>query len=372
MNLKPVLLLCLLPLGKGYAQSAPLSYEKENQSIEDKALFETGFGGYFDSYFSDGRLDTNSKKVHQGSFLSKMALYGYGSKELSSSWTLGGRVKGEGYASSLQNPHSSGKLKEAYVMLSSDAYGRFMAGAMDNVSEMMTYDAPDVGAMGVNNSLFYHLLLKDKKTQEYFLTSTALTSGNNNLKASYISPSLGNIKVGFSYLSEGNSHQKELQIWEIRTGFKSALLTSVNALFEGDSLSTGLTASYGYYFGHLDTEDQKQYSVSSEVRYLDFVLAGGYRKTDYSTPLPSNQNGQSFNIGFGYENTLFGISTSYMKSSQEKTSLYTKTRASMAEVSFVYHVSSDMDIFLSGAKLIYGDRPYKSAFLTTAGLSLLF
>ncbi len=217
--------------------------------------------------------------------------------------------------------------EEIYATMDSP-YGSLSVGQNYNVAYAFAVGAPNIGSYRVNNTDLVNFIVnpnwykKGHKTAYKTLNSTYINTDGNSLKASYITPEIGGIKFGATFVPETYS-QSGLVAKNAAYKDKSAYI--LGAYGGWNILGYEIETSLG--FADYDKND-KEYSAGVSIYRKGWTLGASYRKTETSKKdyalnrenlFDAYREGQAYNLGLSYEIGPFTTGISYFESKADNT-----------------------------------------------------
>jgi hypothetical protein len=384
--------------GQQPTQPQPLKQKQrqapEQETEQDSTKPNITVGGYFDIYggatryknvpshggksrlsssLSGGKSDT--KNVHRGNFFFDGDLFIAIEQSFSDDFSIGARADGKLYLDAQNTPHARLRSDDAYLQLLSEKFGRLMIGKADNAGVLMHYSAPKISPLGVDNSsLNRFLYFTGRKARRHerptYPISTSLNGEGNDLKVNYFTPELYGLTFGVSYITKGDSYNKNLYIFQTGASHKAGYLASVGYLNTFDGVSVGLSGATAFYEGKDTRQNRREYSIGSNISYQDFTIGGAGRLIEYDSNKATQADGYAFNFGVSYNNHLFGADLTYIQG-VTKSKPY-KESLKVWQTSFIWHYKPELDIFLTWAHQKYGLNEKTTGQSILSGVSYTF
>ena len=278
--------------------------------------------------------------------------------------------------------------QEVYTTLDTP-FGQLAAGETYNVAAQFHTGAPEVGALGINNSDIVDFISnpnwtrKKHKTSFETLNSTAMNTDGVAAKINYITPEIYNTLLGITYVPDSYDRRgliNKYARYASDDAFIAALYNETDLGFADMAVSAG----YGVYH-----RDDKEFTVGMSLSRGGWTLGGSFRKTyvdgdDYTVTETSDnprlpdlfdnyREGIAWDIGLSYELGPYEVSLSYFKSKADNTS----NEDEIIMLSNKYQVDKNIDIYLTAAHVDFegnnnsvADNNQGYAFVT--GLSISF
>ena len=373
-------------------KESPLSF---SEKIKEKTGIDFTIGGYADIYggathykdvlpggensafqteTADGK-ERKTKNVNRGNAFFDGDLFIAAEKSFSEDFSVGARADGKIYLDAGNAPHARVRLEDAYMQLSSGTFGRLMVGKTDNAAVLMHYSAPDVSPLGVNDSNLNRFIYFPgrnivRSERPTYPISTALNGEGNDFKINYFTPELNGFSFGVSYISKGDSYDKNLYVFQTGAEHKAGYLASAGYLNTFSGFGVGLSGAAAFYEGKEKHQDRMEYSVGANISYKDFTVGGAWRLIEYNSDKTDLKDGYAFNAGISYNNHLFGASAAYIQG-VTKSKPYEET-VKLWQTSFVWHYRPQLDLFLTLARQKYGLDRKITGISAVSGLSYTF
>ncbi len=256
--------------------------------------------------------------------------------------------------------------EEAYV-ISNTPLGELQGGQMYNVAYQFYEGAPRVGIL-YNNSDIVNFISNPnwkrtkKETKFATLNTTYINTDGVAPKVNYITPEVFGSKIGISYIPETynrrgliNKHADYAQ----DDGWVGAFSTTHDMGF------FDINASISYAQFH---QDDKEFSAGMRISRGNWSLGGGLRKTYIdgkeekavtNAELPEffdeYREGQSWEIGLGYEFGPFQSALTYFESTSDRT----KNQDKVWMFSNQYQLSKNILVYAAAAHVDFeGDNNF--------------
>jgi predicted porin len=260
-----------------------------------------------------------------------------------------------------------------------------MMGSTDNVGVLMHASAPDVGRLGVEESVAHELFVRPATGgNDYvdYLDATWINTDGDANKISYITPTMYGMTLGATYVAGGpltgdegvTGQQMEQQNFEegyVLAGMYSSEFSGVGVTMTG-AYAMYNVGSNGYTVAGTDYTDQDvrtEWSAGTNLTYGGLTFGGAFRHVDMPAgtdngPAGINQDGYAWNAGVSYEAGPYGVSLAYMKSEVEGTNangtvnsgFQNDDKAEMYMLSGKYNLGAGVDTFASLAYVDYEDE----------------
>ncbi len=242
---------------------------------------------------------------------------------------------------------------KTYLYVENDAAGRFEAGQNVGASDTLEVDASRIarGTGGVDGDWVYNLI----GTTGTYITTPNLPTGNedtdagNANKITYYTPRFSGLQFGVSYTPDtGNRGSASTITTDAGTNYSNVFAGGLN--FESDIADgVGIMASAVGEFGEGesgtgtlvttdDVNDLNAYSLGLGVEFEGFSVAGNWADLGDSgldsTPVAAASDNQSYwTLGAAYENGPYGVSVTYLESTQSNALAASATQTGENELS---------------------------------------
>lgn len=250
--------------------------------------------------------------------------------------------------------------QEVYSIIDSP-YGRVMLGETYNVAAQFHQGAPDVGALGINNSDIVNFIsnpnwVRDNhETSFETLNSTAMNTDGVAPKVSYITPEIYNTMLGITYVPDSYDRRgliNKYAKYATDDAYIAALYNEIDLGFVDIASSVG----YGVYH-----QDDKEFTAGIQLSRGGWTLGSSYRRSyvdggDYGITKASDnprlpelfdnyREGQAWDVGVSYEVGPYQVSLSYFNSSSDNSD----NQDEIIMLSNKYQVDKHVDVYLTAA-----------------------
>lgn len=295
-------------------------------------------------------------------------------RELSLHFDLMGGINQE-----LQDYNQGRWGEEAYFIYDDVALGQIMLGQVYNVASLFHNGVSYTGAFSSNSDIvdFLHnpnWRRTSKETVFATLNSTDINTDGVAPKINYISPEIYGTAVGFSYIPD-SYNRRGLISNQASFAHKDGFVGAIYNDHDWGLFSTQSSVAYADYH-----DNDKEFSLSLNIRRGNWNLGGGFRKTyidgenksrakkDLPADFDGYREGKAWNIGLGYEIGPFSSNISYFESKASNTDNKNKIFA----FSNQYSLNENIDIYMAAAYIDYScndvdDTGY--AFVTGIGVN---
>lgn len=250
--------------------------------------------------------------------------------------------------------------QEVYSVLDSP-YGRIMLGETYNVAAQFHNGAPDVGALGINNSDIVDFIsnpnwVRNKHDTSFeTLNSTAMNTDGVAPKVSYITPEIYNTMLGITYVPDSYDRRGLINKYAKYASDDAYIAALYNELDLG-FVDVATSVGYGVYH-----QDDQEFTASISLSRGGWTLGSGYRRSyvdggDYGITQNSNdprlpdlfdnyREGQAWDVGVSYEVGPYQVSLSYFNSSADNSD----NQDEIIMLSNKYQVDKNIDVYLTAA-----------------------
>lgn len=277
--------------------------------------------------------------------------------------------------------------QEIYAVFD-NPYGRVMLGETSNVAAQFHVGAPQAGYFGLNDSEVVNFManpnwVKTKHNTAYkTLNSTSANTDGTAPKISYITPEINNFIFGFSYIPDSYSRSgllNKFAPYADDSGYVAALHYTADLNF----VELEAFAGYGIY-----NQDDRDMSAGLKVYRGNWSIGGSWRKTyvdDGDYPIRKQagsrtealfdnyREGQTWDIGVGYEFGPYQVSLSYFNSKADNSD----NKDEIVLLSNSFQINKNIEVYLAGAHVDFqGDKHFSDeankGWAAMTGFSLKF
>lgn len=358
-------------------------------------------GGYMDWYVAavdqddtvlNGDVARTATEVNTFDVVGDGEIHFLGETTLDNGIKVGVQVELEGGNRSGGDP-----VDESFVTVDT-SYGRVMMGSTDNVGVLMHASAPDVGRLGMEESVAHELFVRpatggnETGGNDYvdYLDATWINTDGDANKISYITPTMYGMTLGATYVAGGpltgdegvTGQQMEQQNFEegyVLAGMYSSEFSGVGVTMTGAYAmynvgsngyrADGTAVVPGNEADNTDQDVRTEWTAGTNLTYGGLTFGGAFRHVDMPTGTDNgvtgiNQDGYAWNAGVSYEAGPYGVSLAYMKSEVEGTNaqgavnsaFQNDDKAELYMLSGKYNLGAGVDTFASLAYVDYEDE----------------
>ena len=233
-----------------------------------------------------------------------------------------------------------GRIWDEVYALFDASFGRFFLGNVKNVAYQMAVTAPTISVLGVEESEFTRLSGSVPMT-------TLPVYDDVGTKISYISPTIGGVTAGVSYMPSNNTNGHDASVLKSGT-LDFAVISSL--LYDKETAHGFFSFSFAVaQYKPRIGRSGKNFSAGFQIAEGNHTLGASYMKS-LNGDLDNGANGavhggksQTLNIGWTYDLGLAAAGVNYIVQTGEDK--YGNLRRSMMQTSFKYRLASGVDAF---------------------------
>ena len=308
-------------------------------------------------------------------------------KEFNDEYSLGVYADLTASTNKRQYNYSNGLWGHEVYAIFDNPMGRIMLGETYNVASQFHVGAPKAGKFGVNDSDIINFIsnpnwLKEKHHTAYrTLNSTEINTDGTAAKFSYISPEFYNLTLGLSYVPDTYSRTGLINR-DARYADNDGYIAA--AYYYNDFDFAEMESSLGYA---VFNKDDKEVSLGVNFYRAGWTIGGSYRKTyidgnDYPVTVNSinpripdlfdnYREGQSWDVGVGYEIGPYKVAVSYFESKSDNTN----NKEKIWLLSNEYQINKHVSLYLAGGKVDFdgiNTEQSNKGYSVISGFSLSF
>ena len=202
--------------------------------------------------------------------------------------------------------------------------GVFTVGQDYNVAYNFSVGAPNAGPIKINNTELTNFITnpnwykKGSKSSYKTLNSTYINTDGASFKLNYVTPSVLNTKLGFSYIPNTNSSAGLVSKDSLYYNDEAYVFGLYNYFYLKDyEIETSL--GYGNY-----KNNSEEYSLGMSIYRKGWTLGGSYLKTSAQTKKAlltlqdAYREGHAYNLGLSYEIGPLTTGIAYFNSKSDK------------------------------------------------------
>lgn len=225
----------------------------------------------------------------------------------------------------VNDPNKGGDGDDAdrtFIYLEGDNFGRFELGGNSDAAAGLKVDASTIArATGGIDGGWYNFA--SIPTDGNFIVRPRLpvahggvvTPGEteNASKITYYTPKFSGIQLGVSYTPDSGERGQLADLTDVDGDFENIFSGGINYNRQINQVALGLSATFETAEYELAGDDLESYALGANLGFAGFSLAGSWGD------ITENPNGEGdfWTVGAAYEYEDFGISVSYLDSSQE-------------------------------------------------------
>ena len=244
-------------------------------------------------------------------------IYFTGSTTLDNGLTVAVRTELEVDSASTDNTDRN------FITISSDAMGALTIGSAQPFGEGNFVRVPNAGNFDWNDLAPWignATTAGNPSSAFAFSANLVEDTGSDDARIKYQSPSFNGFSVGGDYTWASNNTREAHNARRVSGDMNEAY--SVGAAYEGAFSGADVAADVTYYSrqGAGTTSDGwDQLHVGLSVGMSGFTVAGGYTDFDDNDGGSSEDDGEGWELGVGYETGPYSLSAAYMTSSNKGT-----------------------------------------------------
>jgi len=250
-------------------------------------------------------------------------------------------------------------IDESYVTVDG-GFGRVILGTENNGAYLLHVSAPDAASNLDEGGLIEGQWVV-RPGQVGVLSTTAILTGGDSEKITYVSPSFAGFTVGASYIPDGGT-EDDRGVTNNSTTTNAAGNATVNineaygagAAYNNTFGGVGVKASVGYVVGDVNSNttattsaytSDEEWSAGAQLSYAGFTLGGSYRSQELEGKRgTSDQEGKVWNVGLQYATGPFAVSLAYMQSNIEYGRGVTDDDMTLYQLSGKYNMGPGVDM----------------------------
>lgn len=251
-------------------------------------------------------------------------------------------------------------VKEAFAFLEFNSM-RFEVGKVKDIAAKMMVSAPDVGLMGVDQSMAYKFIYPTNGFT--MIDSIASDFGEEKMGLNAIYKIDKDFKLGFNFSTGDRAFNEEDEFLSNEDDFSSSFSLSLKKdTFYSNALQTSVFASLMYaddtnINGYSSASGRTEFSAGTNVNYHNFVLGAGVRLIDENSPSNISYEGNAYNYGLAYSLGPWEASFSVHDSEAEGSVANGKNDKSKLEMfSINYKLNKRTSLSTSFANVEYNDE----------------